>query len=51
MHNIIGKEVTRVDGYEKVTGKTLYGDDIKLHGLLHVANRYTDIPAGKIKEH
>lgn len=49
MHNIIGKEVTRVDGYEKVTGKTLYGDDIKLHGLLHVANRYTDIPAGKIK--
>jgi CO/xanthine dehydrogenase Mo-binding subunit/CO/xanthine dehydrogenase FAD-binding subunit len=49
MHNIIGKEVIRVDGYEKVTGKTLYGDDLKPFGLLHLANRYTDIPAGKIK--
>jgi CO/xanthine dehydrogenase Mo-binding subunit/CO/xanthine dehydrogenase FAD-binding subunit len=49
MHNIIGKKVTRVDGYEKVTGKAVYGDDICLHNMLHAANRYTDIPAGKIK--
>ena len=50
MNNIIGKEVTRVDGYEKVTGKAIYGDDIKHFGMLHAANRYTDIPAGKIKK-
>jgi len=49
MHNIIGKKVTRVDGYEKVTGKAVYGDDICLHNMLHAANRCTDIPAGKIK--
>jgi len=48
MHNIIGKKVTRVDAYEKVTGKAVYGDDIKLNGMLHSACRFTDIPAGKI---
>lgn len=48
MHNIIGKKVKRVDAYEKVTGKAIYGDDIKLVGMLHAAVRYTDIPAGKI---
>jgi CO/xanthine dehydrogenase Mo-binding subunit len=48
MYEIIGKKVTRVDGYEKVTGKAVFGDDIKLPGMLHAANRYTDIPAGKI---
>ncbi|PIX33500.1 MAG: aldehyde oxidase, partial [Bacteroidetes bacterium CG_4_8_14_3_um_filter_31_14] len=45
-----GKKVIRVDGYEKVTGKAIYGDDIKFHGMLHATNRYADIPAGKIKK-
>ncbi|MCD4818373.1 MAG: molybdopterin-dependent oxidoreductase [Candidatus Cloacimonetes bacterium] len=49
MYNIIGKEVKRVDGYEKVTGKAIYGDDIKLHGMLFGVARFTDIPCGKIK--
>ena len=44
----IGKRVPRIDGYEKVTGKGLYGDDLNFHGMLHAACRYTDIPAGKI---
>ncbi|PIE32656.1 aldehyde oxidase [candidate division KSB3 bacterium] len=48
MHNIVGKRVQRVDGYEKVTGKSAYGDDLKFHGMLHAACRYADIPAGKI---
>jgi CO/xanthine dehydrogenase Mo-binding subunit len=48
MNNIIGKKVKRVDGYEKVTGKAIYGDDIQLKGMLFAACRYTDIPAGKI---
>ncbi|OFX32523.1 MAG: aldehyde oxidase [Bacteroidetes bacterium GWA2_32_17] len=50
MYNVIGKKVIRVDGYEKVTGKAIYGDDIKFHGMLHATNRYADIPAGKIKK-
>ena len=50
MYNIVGKKVVRIDGYEKVTGKAIYGDDIKHCGMLHAANRYTDIPAGKIKK-
>ena len=27
-HNIVGKKVKRLDAYEKVTGKAIYGDDI-----------------------
>lgn len=49
MHNIIGKKVNRIDGYEKVTGKAIYGDDIELPGMLYGVCRYSDIPAGKIK--
>ena len=48
MHNIIGTRVQRVDGYEKVTGKAAYGDDLKFNGMLYAACRYTDIPVGKI---
>ncbi len=48
MYNTIGKKVQRIDGYEKVTGKAIYGDDIKIHGMLYAAFRYTDIPSGKI---
>ena len=48
MFNVIGKEVRRVDGYEKVTGKAKYGDDLKFSEMLFAACRYTDIPAGKI---
>lgn len=50
MFNTIGKKVQRIDGYEKVTGKVIYGDDIKIHGMLFAAFRYTDIPCGKIKK-
>lgn len=48
MYHVIGACVNRVDGYEKVTGKAVYGDDVKFHGMLHAACRYTDIPAGKV---
>ena len=50
MYNVIGKDVIRVDGYEKVTGKAIYGDDIKIPGLLYAAVRYTDFPSAKIKK-
>ncbi|MDD2237386.1 MAG: xanthine dehydrogenase family protein, partial [Kiritimatiellae bacterium] len=45
---MIGQRVKRIDGYEKVTGKAIYGDDLQLPGMLHAASRHTDIPAGKI---
>ncbi|MDY6915907.1 MAG: molybdopterin cofactor-binding domain-containing protein [Candidatus Cloacimonadota bacterium] len=48
MSRVVGQKVKRIDGYEKVTGKAIYGDDIKLPGLLYAAVRYSDIPAGKI---
>lgn len=47
-YNLIGKKITRVDAQEKVTGKAIYGDDIKLNNMLYAAVRYTDIPCGKI---
>ncbi|MFC1898125.1 molybdopterin cofactor-binding domain-containing protein [Candidatus Cloacimonadota bacterium] len=49
-NSIIGKKIKRVDAYEKVTGKAVYGDDIQLPGMLFAAVRYTDIPAGKITD-
>ena len=33
--NVVGKRPIRHDGYDKVTGKALYGADIQLPGLLH----------------
>ncbi len=48
MYNIVGKKVIRVDGYEKISGKAIYGDDIFLTNMLYGAQRYTDIPCGKI---
>ncbi len=50
MPDIIGKKVRRVDGYRKVTGEAIYGDDLKIPGLLHGAMKYTDIIAGTIKK-
>ena len=49
MHKVIGKRVQRVDGYEKVTGKAIYGDDTVFPKMLHAACRFSDIVCGKIK--
>ena len=50
MCKVVGKKVVRVDGYEKVTGKAIYGDDIKLPDMLYAAQRYTDYPSAIIKK-
>ena len=34
-YNVVGKRPIRHDGYDKVTGKALYGADVDLPGLLH----------------
>ena len=50
MKHILGNRVERVDGYEKVTGKALFGDDLKFPGMLHAICRHTDIPVGEITQ-
>ena len=34
-YNVVGKRPIRHDGYDKVTGKALYGADVHLPGMLH----------------
>ena len=34
-YKVVGKRPIRHDGYDKVTGKALYGADVQLPGLLH----------------
>lgn len=34
VHSIIGKNITRVDAYEKVTGRAMYTDDLACPGML-----------------
>ena len=34
-YNVVGKRPIRHDGYDKVTGRALYGADVDLPGLLH----------------
>ncbi|MCF7912613.1 MAG: molybdopterin-dependent oxidoreductase [Candidatus Cloacimonetes bacterium] len=46
--NLIGKPVTRLDGEEKVTGKAVFGNDLKLDGMLYAACKYSDIVTGII---
>ncbi len=48
MKKVVGTKVRRLDAYEKVTGKAVYGDDITLPNMLHAAVRHADIPVGKI---
>jgi len=34
-YNVVGKRPIRHDGYDKVTGKALYGADVHLPGMIH----------------
>ncbi|MFH1356519.1 MAG: xanthine dehydrogenase family protein molybdopterin-binding subunit [bacterium] len=46
----VGKSVRRLDGYDKVTGKTQYLDDIDIPGCWYATALRSDIPYGKIKK-
>ncbi len=46
--NTAQKSVKRIDGLSKVTGTAVYGNDIKMYGMLYGVCRYADIPAGHI---
>lgn len=46
---IIGKSVKRLDTVEKVTGKQIYGIDVKLPGMLNAAIKDCPIFGGKVR--
>jgi isoquinoline 1-oxidoreductase beta subunit len=46
---IIGKSVKRLDTPDKVTGKQVYGFDIKLPGMLTAATMESPVHGGKVK--
>ena len=46
---IIGKPLKRLDTIDKVTGKQIYGADLKLPGMLNAAIRDCPIFGGKVK--
>lgn len=50
MENVVGKNIPRLDGYDKVTGRTLYMDDVQIDGCWYGAVVRSPIPYGKIQE-
>lgn len=45
----VGKSYDRVDGYEKITGKAEYVDDIFMDNMLYISVVRSSIPYGNIK--
>ena len=46
---IVGKRVKRLDTADKVTGKQVYGIDVKLPGMLNAAIKACPVFGGKVK--
>src|SRR5206468_1904775 len=46
---IIGKPVKRLDTVDKLTGKQIYGADIKLPGMLNASIKASPVFGGKVK--
>jgi isoquinoline 1-oxidoreductase beta subunit len=46
---IVGKSVKRLDTVEKVTGKQVYGFDLKMPGMLNAAIKESPVFGGKVK--
>src|ERR1700739_1784736 len=46
---IVGTSVPRMEGRDKVTGKSRYVDDMELPGMLYGATARSGIPRGRIK--
>jgi 4-hydroxybenzoyl-CoA reductase alpha subunit len=47
--SIVGKSIPRVEGYDKVTGRAEFTDDIDLHGLVYAQVLNSTIAHGYIK--
>jgi len=48
---IIGKGVKRLDSADKVTGKAVYGIDVKLPGMVYAAIKACPVNGGKLKSY
>src|SRR5262252_6341824 len=48
-HRVIGSAVPRKEGFDKVTGRARYADDITLPGMLYGATVRSNISRGKIR--
>jgi CO/xanthine dehydrogenase Mo-binding subunit len=48
--NIVGKSVPRKEGRDKVTGRSLYVDDMVLPGMLFGATVRSQVPRGRIQK-
>src|SRR6266516_2918267 len=46
---VIGQGVKRLDSLDKVTGKSIYGIDVKLPGMLYAAIKACPVNGGKVK--
>lgn len=49
-YSVIGKSVIKKDARDKVTGKAIYGNDIKLDGMLYARVFRSQVPHAIIKE-
>ncbi len=47
-NQVVGTEVTRIEGKDKVRGRVLYAADVAIPGLLHAALVQSDIASGAI---
>lgn len=48
MGKFVGQSVPRKDGLEKVTGRSLYVDDLVFDGMIHGATIRSTVPSGRI---
>ncbi len=48
---LVGKRLARLDTVEKVTGKQIYGADLKLPGMLNAAIKDCPVFGGKVKSY
>src|SRR5437773_11673492 len=46
---LVGKPIPRKEGRRKVTGQSLYVDDLKFDGMLHGVTVRSSVPRGRIK--
>jgi CO/xanthine dehydrogenase Mo-binding subunit len=48
MFSTVTKSINRIDGYEKITGRAIFGADLNLFGQLYARTVYANIPHAEI---
>ena len=47
--NVVGKGLTRIDGYERLSGSAIYPTDVALPGMLHGAILRCPHPRARVR--